>query len=310
MRPLAVVGNVNVDLIMGPFEPWPKAGTEVLAETDLLRPGGAAGNVALAWQALGVGHQVAATTGDDVFAQFLRDAFPESASKWSRERTATTLSVGITHPDGERTFFTSRGHLPAMKLAHAVDALDADALAGGLLLLCGSFLMPHLMADYAKLFDWASTHAIEIALDTGWPPAGWTQETIAATRSWLPHCRHLLLNEAELTAFAEISDPRKAANKVVADMPANGTVVVKRGPLGAAAACRNGEVAEVRGRNVRVIDTIGAGDVFNAGYLLAVARGEPIAHALQLGVDMASTAISTEPRRYSPPLPPLEGNDA
>ncbi len=50
MRPLAVIGNVNVDLILGPAEPWPKAGTEVIVDHDELRVGGQAGNTALAWE--------------------------------------------------------------------------------------------------------------------------------------------------------------------------------------------------------------------------------------------------------------------
>jgi len=37
MRPLAVIGNVNVDLIVGPVAPWPKAGTETVVDHDELR---------------------------------------------------------------------------------------------------------------------------------------------------------------------------------------------------------------------------------------------------------------------------------
>ena len=39
MRPLAVIGNVNVDLILGPAAPWPKAGTEIIVDHDELRVG-------------------------------------------------------------------------------------------------------------------------------------------------------------------------------------------------------------------------------------------------------------------------------
>ena len=48
MRPLAVIGNVNVDLIMGPAAPWPQPGTEIIVDHDELRVGGSAGNAALA----------------------------------------------------------------------------------------------------------------------------------------------------------------------------------------------------------------------------------------------------------------------
>ncbi|TGW06294.1 carbohydrate kinase family protein, partial [Mesorhizobium sp. M2D.F.Ca.ET.145.01.1.1] len=71
MRPLAVIGNVNVDLIVGPVAPWPKAGTETVVDHDELRVGGQAGNTGLAWQALGVDFAIAANVGDDQFGHWL-----------------------------------------------------------------------------------------------------------------------------------------------------------------------------------------------------------------------------------------------
>lgn len=308
MRPLAVAGNVNVDLIMGPFEPWPMPGSEVLAETDAVRPGGAAGNVALAWQVLGVPHQVAANTGDDLFADYLRAAFPDSAAPWPRAPVATTLSVGITHPDGERTFFTTGGHLGHLTFDQIVAIFDADRLGGGLLLLCGSFLMPAFAAAHGPLFDWAEAHGIDIAIDTGWPPGGWTGETVAMVRGWLPRCRHLLLNEAEVTALAGETDGIEAAVRLAPLLPEQGIVVVKQGPRGATAVGAEGVLAHAAAAPVTVIDTIGAGDVFNAGYLIGIAKDRPVAEALRLGVEAASTAISTEPRRYrAAEGRPLEG---
>lgn len=298
MRPLAVIGNVNVDLILGPAAPWPKAGTEIIVDHDELRVGGAAGNSALAWEALGINFEIAANVGSDQFGRWLSEAFGDRASKWPVRSEGTTLSVGITHPDGERTFFTTRGHLPRFSLADVFAVLDGATLSGGYALLCGSFLTDDLTNAYDELFDWATQHQITMALDTGWPLDGWTDENCAATRRWLSRCGIALLNEVESTTLAGLDDPIEAAREIRSHMPEGAIVVVKRGPDGALAIGADGQLFSVDAPVVKVVDTIGAGDVFNAGFLAALAADKPLAACLQVGTRVASRAISTLPRSY------------
>lgn len=303
MRPLAVVGNVNVDLILGPAEPWPKAGTEIIVDHDELRVGGSAGNSALTWEALGVDFDIAAHVGADEFGRWLREAFGRRAEKWTVRPEGTTLSVGITHPDGERTFFTTRGHLPRFALPDVLSVLDAGRLKDGLALLCGSFLTDDLTADYPAFFDWADRHAIKVALDTGWPLDGWTEANRQAMRGWMAHCHCALLNEVEATSLTGVADPFEAARVAKAGMPDNAIVVVKRGPDGAIAIGPDGTVARAAAPSVTVVDTIGAGDVFNAAFLAALADEKPLVACLEAGTSVASRAISTLPRSYGGPTP-------
>ncbi|KQV65259.1 PfkB family carbohydrate kinase [Rhizobium sp. Root1220] len=298
MRPLAVIGNVNVDLILGPAAPWPKAGTEIIVDHDELRVGGAAGNSALAWEALGVEFEIAANVGNDQFGRWLSEAFGGRAAKWPVRPEGTTLSVGITHPDGERTFFTTRGHLPRFSLADVFAVLDDTRLSGGYALLCGSFLTDELTQEYDAFFDWADKHAVTVALDTGWPLEGWTVENCDATRDWLSRCGIALLNEVESTMLAGLEDPIEAAREIRSHMPEGAIVVVKRGPDGALAIGSDGQLVSVAAPSVRVVDTIGAGDVFNAAFLAALADGKSVSACLSAGTTVASRAISTLPRSY------------
>lgn len=302
MRPLVVIGNVNVDLILGPAAPWPKAGTEVIVDHDELRVGGCAGNSALAWDSLGVDYAIAANIGNDQFGTWLKDAFAERASGWPVENVGTTLSVGITHPDGERTFFTTRGHLPLLNFDEIRTMLDGEHLRGGLALLAGSFLTDALTAAYDDVFDWAEAHDIAVALDTGWPLDGWTDANCAATIGWLKRCRLALFNEVETTTLTGLVDAAEAARALKSHMPADAIVVVKRGPNGALALGPTGDIVSIVAPTVKVIDTIGAGDVFNAGFLAALAVGMPLENCLRTGVTIASEAISTLPRSYGKPL--------
>ncbi|MDZ4093675.1 MAG: carbohydrate kinase family protein [Paracoccaceae bacterium] len=298
-RPLAVVGNVNVDLIMGPVAPWPTPGSEVITDHDALRIGGSAGNAALTWAALGQDFQIAAHTGNDQFGSWLRDALAPHSGAWPIVDCGTTLSVGLTHPDGERTFFTTRGHLARLDWPQVRKCLDWDRLAGGYLLLCGCFLMDDLARDYDALFDQAKAHGIKVALDTGWPPGGWTPQARTDALHWVSRSTCLLLNEVETTTLAGCAPPDQAAATLHASMPAGAAVVVKCGADGALAQNAGG-TTRVASSAVRVMDTIGAGDVFNAAFLGGVALGLPLAACLERGTRTAAIAISTAPRRYAP----------
>jgi sugar/nucleoside kinase (ribokinase family) len=205
------------------------------------------------------------------------------------------VSVGLTHPGDERTFFTTPGHVAHLSWPQVRDQLEG--FADGVLLLCASFLTDSLTADYPALFDWAARHSVHLALDTGWPVAGWTDEEKVRARGWLAHTRHLLVNEIEAKALSGTDRIDAALPRLLAMMPTGAVAVVKAGAEGAFASCGQGSI-HVAPPRVAVIDTIGAGDVFNAGYLLAVAQGADLHAAVMAGVALASRAISTSPRIY------------
>lgn len=300
LRPLATVGNVNVDLIMGPVTPWPQPGTETLCPHDELRVGGSAGNSGLAWAGLGVPFQIAASTGADLYGDWLREGFGPRAGGWSRSPGATTLSVGIGHPNGERSFFTTSGHLPLFTAAEAIAMLDWPALKGGILLACGLFLMDGLTADFDALAARCARSGVMLAIDTGWPPGGWTLAALTACRSWIAAAQILLFNEVEAASLTGESDPDKAALALAATVAPDAFTVVKCGPQGAFLV-HNGALLHAPAPKVAVVDTIGAGDVFNAALLAGLARGDTTGAALAFATATASRAVSTLPRRYDLP---------
>lgn len=297
IRALAVVGNVNIDLIMGPVAPWPQPGTETVVDNDQLRVGGSAGNTALAWQAMNANFCCAANVGDDAYGTWLQDTFGHNAEHWPRTATSTTVSVGLTHPDGERTFFTTQGHIQALSWPQVRTMLEAANLSGGILLLAGGFLTPGLCQDYPQIFDWADAHGAEVALDPGWPTDGWTPANVALVQTWVRRCHHMLFNEVEATTMTGTDTPQQALH-ALQDLAETAAIVIKAGPQGAFALSPTRELVHATGLPVTVIDTIGAGDTFNAGYLLGRAQGKDLQAAMQMGVQTAAKAISTFPRQY------------
>lgn len=294
-----VIGNVNVDLVMGPQAPWPRPGTEVLVPHSELRVGGAAGNVALALEALALPHRLIASRGDDVMGRWLLETLPGHALGLPVAAAPTTISVGITHPGGERTFFTSPGHLDIFDLACVASQVRESAAPGAVALLVGTFVAGALLPDYAALIALLRDRGYAIALDTGWPSGGWTEAVRTQVMAWLPFCDHLLINEIETEGLAGIGGVEAAARRLVPRLAEGGALVVKQGPKGAFG-LKAGAVHRISAPRIEVVDTIGAGDTFDAGYLAALSRGASLPAAMAAGVEVASLAISTMPRRYGP----------
>ncbi len=292
-----VIGGVMVDLIMGPVTPWPRPGTETFVDHSELRAGGPAGNTGLALKALGVPHHIVCNVGNDMFGAWLIETFGEVARTWPQVATPTALSVGVEHPGGERSFLTTAGNLAVQTPESMLAMLPEEATAGDIALLTGSFLYLDLIEVFEAMLATVSARGFAVALDTGWPSDGWTDTIKASTVACLAHCDHVLLNEIESLSLSGEQTVEAAAMWLARRAKPGAIVVVKRGGDGASA-WRDGEVTHVPAPAVAVIDTTGAGDTFNAGYLGALLDGATLEDALRAGVAVASAAIASSPRRY------------
>ncbi|PYB69884.1 carbohydrate kinase family protein [Rhizobium wuzhouense] len=296
-KPLVVIGNLNIDIIIGPAT-WPEVGTEVFVDQDEVRVGGSAGNTALALQTLGHPHTFIGSVGSDTFGTILEQAFAPETCRLIKCPARTTLTVGITHPDSERTFFTTRGHLPHLSADDVIGQLDTVDIDGGTVLLSGAFQTERLMADYDLLIRAANARGATIAVDPGWPTGGFSAQTRSFLQNLASKSRCVLLNETEAMHLSGADTPEAAARAIHALQPPDAETVVKCGSRGALVLDVGGGLRWVNAPKVDVIDTIGAGDVFNAGYLSGRSLGHSPAVSLGRAVALASRAISTQPRRY------------
>ena len=294
---LYVVGNLNVDLIMSTLQQWPQKGTEAMLESSSLRPGGSAGNCALALAALGTPHRLVANQGKDQFTPWLAELFAASAEHWPQYACETSLTFGVTHPDHERTFFSNQGHIVRLTRQDVLMQLPAKAIPGDIVLLCGTFLCLQLFSEYPELLATLRQRGFQVAVDTGWPPQGWSDELRKQIACWLGDCDYLLLNEVETLGLARCDDLSLAGQALAAQLASGGACVIKRGSEGAMVCDLEGIFCCAADR-VTIIDTIGAGDSFNAGFLSALLYGYNRHQALRWGIRVASQAISSSPRQY------------
>lgn len=297
---LSIVGDVSVDLVLGTLDGWPRVGTERLLPRSELRAGGSAANSALAARHLGLPAHLIGAIGDDDLAQWLRLQLAGIQVDLQTCASDTTVSVGLMHADGERTFFTSHGHLQHLGPDFVLERLP-PASPGSIALFTAPFLLPRLRAGFAGLLAEAAARGHEIALDTGWPPEGWTAQVQREVEGWLAHCDHLLVNELEATSLAGGAharlQPEDAAQRVGARLKPGAHLVIKLGADGA--------LGWVRGRSQRcaaeavagVFDTVGAGDGFNTGYLAARCNGAGLGEALAAGCRTAAAILPRFPRK-------------
>ncbi len=289
-----VVGNVNIDLLMGPLDEWPQRGTEALLPNCSWRAGGSAGNTALALDAIGADYQIVANRGNDVFGEWLSNHFA-GKTHWSVTNGPTSVTVGITHHDNERTFITGEGNVELLSLHEVLTQLPKQS-DQDIVLLSGTFLTLKLLEEYESLFTELKRRNYRIALDTGWPPQGW-DEVRPRLLNWLPSIDYLLLNDLEITSLANERVLEKAIQQLGEWMSPQAWLVIKQGGNGASCWHQN-QSYQVQAPLVEVHDTIGAGDIFNAGFLYAQAQHQSPEASLHWGITLASHTIASVPRRF------------
>ena len=263
-----VVGDANPDLLLrGDVRPRFGQEEQLLTAADLVL-GGSAAITAAGCARLGLRTALLAAVGDDVFGSVTRGHLAERGVHLlpaDNRGAPTGLTVVLSEP-ADRGMLTLPGTIPALRPGDVTDELLARARH---VHVASLYLQPELAAGLAGVFARAHATGLTTSLDTNWDPAGaWASiaEILAHTDVFLP-------NAAELAAITGESDPAAAAAEL------GTTVVMKDGARGARAWWPGGATA-APGRPVEVVDTTGAGDSFNAGFLAARLSGRPIEEAV------------------------------
>ncbi|WP_435134293.1 carbohydrate kinase family protein [Actinacidiphila sp. bgisy144] len=290
---LLVIGDVNPDVVVGPL-PGPLAfgQREQLVPTGLLTLGGSAAIMACGAARLGLKVAFAGRIGDDDTGAYVRAALAARGVHTDALRVDGDLPSPLTAvlnraaddggENGDRAILTAPGTLAAT----SGDDVPAELLADCRHVHAASyFLMPGLAAALPELFRTARAHGATTSLDTNDDPDGrWDPAGLAAV---LPVTDFLLPNAQEARALSGHGDLAGAAAALAAYGP---TVVVKDGADGALA--HDGSaVLRTPAVPVRPLDTVGAGDTFDAGLIAGVLAGLPLPEALALAA--ACGALST-----------------
>ncbi|KQX08147.1 MULTISPECIES: carbohydrate kinase family protein [unclassified Leifsonia] len=274
MTGVLVVGDANPDLILtGDTVPRFGQAEQLLDGADLV-VGGSASIVACGLATLGVSTALIAAVGDDDFGRFMTDHLARLGVDTSAivvdPSTPTGLSV-ILATSGDRSILTLPGTIPtltAQAVLAAVDRLQPQHVH-----IASFFLQPMLAAGLPALFATVKERGITISLDTNWDPA----ERWAGLDEVLPLVDVFLPNREEVLAIARVTTdaaPDVSPDTAAAALAALGPrVVVKSGADGGVSVAADGRIVRAPGLVIDVVDTTGAGDSFDAGYLAALVAG-------------------------------------
>jgi 2-dehydro-3-deoxygluconokinase len=140
-----------------------------------------------------------------------------------------------------------------------------------------------------RLFDEAG----EVSFDLNYRAALWRPaDAQRFALSVLPRVRYFFLGRAEAETVLGMTGPSLTILKQLAELAPNATIALLSGAEGSAVMDR-GEIWEPKIRyNVNVIDPIGAGDAYVAGYLWASLRGRGAQDAVDIAATVAALKCS------------------
>ena len=281
---ILVAGEINPDLILtGDVMPAFNQ-TEKLVDSATLTIGSSSAIFACGAARLGLNVGFIGVCGGDIFGRFMLDEMQKRSVDVSnvivRKDGETGLSV-ILNQGADRAILTHSGLIATLRASDISDALLQRARH---LHVASYFLQTNLQPDLPNLFQRARSLGLTTSLDTNYDPSeAWIgfDELLSVTNVFLP-------NEKEARSLSGESNIDLAADKLKSRVE---TLAIKLGADGALGV-HDGETVRIPSIPVNLIDTVGAGDSFDAGFLYGYLNGWSLKKSLQLAC--ACGALSTQ----------------
>lgn len=294
---LLVVGELSPDVVVVGPRPKPVGRVEASVEAIRLEIGSSSAIVACGAARLGLRTAFVGVVGDDPLGRFMLEALDVRGIDVSGCRVDPTVPTGASVSLGrgpDRATLTATGATDRLRASD----IPRELLAAARHLHVGStYLQPALLPDLPDLFAEARAAGLTSSFDCDWDPSGsWDGGIDALLREadvFLPNleeARRISGRTAYPAAASELV--RRAVDGRESGRPF--TLAVKQGAAGAVAmrGAWEYEVAESGALPVDVVDTAGAGDSFDAGFLYGLLAGWPLRETLDLAVACGSLSVT------------------
>ncbi len=281
-----VVGELNVDLILYDIKKNIKLGKEIFANDMVLTLGSSSAILANNLSVWGVKVAFLGKIGKDVFSEIILKTLQKSKVDTKHiivsEQSKTGATIALSYGN-ERAMVTYPG---AMSELSNKDISDEILMQAKHLHVSSIFMQETLLKDIIQLFNRAKKLGLTTSLDTQWDPFEKWQVNL---NKLLPFVDIFLPNKEE---FLEITQSdtiekgyekiKKYANIVVIKDSINGSYLYSKN-------CQKHQPAFIMNE---IIDAIGAGDSYNAGFLKEFIKGSDLETCMFEGT--LSGAINTQ----------------
>ena len=265
----------------------PEIGKEILADKMTLALGSSSAICASNLSSLGLKVGFIGKLGDDIFGKFIIDRLQEKGVDTSLIIIDPSLRTGATialNYDEDRAMVTHQG---------AMTHLDIDDIKSENLRLAkhlhfsSYFFQPGFHNKLDILFKMAKSEGLTTSLDVQWDPADkWDLDL----EKVLPTLDVFIPNEAELLKLTGQESLASAIDLVKEKCK---QLVVKCGNRGSILCYEGKKIEKEAFINKNVVDSIGAGDSFNAGYISKYVKGRDPEECQEFG-NLTGTISTTD----------------
>ena len=275
---IIALGELNVDLLLNRIDGFPVLGKEIIAGDMLLTLGSS--TAIFAANAASLGSRVAflGMIGKDNFGTLVKDSLIRRGVDTSYLVEIDTEATGITvvlNYGNDRANVTYPG---AMNLLGAKDVDPEVIEMAGHVHISSIFLQERLQKDLYEIVKLIKNRGVTVSIDPQWDPA---EKWDLDYRKILPLVDVFLPNEQELKCLTGKESIDDALSEIE---PYINAAVIKMGTQGSLLITKQGHRRQIKAfLNTQVVDAIGAGVSFNAGFLSAYVKGKDLEYCQYLG---------------------------
>lgn len=276
---VVALGELNVDIILNHIDGFPEIGKEKYAGDMTVTLGSSTAIFASNVSCIGAKTAFAGMVGSDSFGDLVCRSLEQKGVDTGFVIRSAKYATGATivmSYDEDRANLTYQGAMDYMGFADLPHGLFGDTKH---VHISSIFMQSALRRDLPKIFAEAEKNGVTLSMDTQWDPV---EKWDFDFREMLPHINIFMPNEKELMAIARTDDFDKAVSSIVPYLKE--AAVIKCGSKGSLLVRKDGTTSlRPSFLNRNVVDTIGAGDSFNAGFIYGYVKEFDLAECQRLG---------------------------